>query len=471
MHRVVDELVEQLKKTGTTKSREDVWKDTIEAVRISGYLNTIFKGPVPDRFRKGDRPEHSELLTTVFLVAIIARYTAVEEALLASGEVAPDCVDAHFGCPCYQAVRLGYRDTISRLIKAGAFDKLAGEPSFIFGYDPLKLDSRIYRGLAEAGSNGYYEVLEPLLGLSQVDSYRFHLCRVTIRSATEHYQWEAVFALLNSHWDDILAQDLQYALYWATKSGANDKILQVLEYGCLPRSERTQGCKRYPLQEAVYQGNLSTVELLVDNLALGYRIDHATIAQSVVLGGNFELFKLLKEKYFHKLRAEWYFLPLAAELGHLDFVRYALQHPKLPRKGFPSMADRQTMLNDMRAFSMYQAISWGHLDVVRALGTALGRELQDRSMAPSMSYLATAIDTGNVDMVRLLTKDLGMELLSPLCTLDDFNFEHRELRFRYLQCWKLELGLGRFIKAYKYNYFDVRKRDIEAAFLAAGDQE
>jgi hypothetical protein len=136
------------------------------------------------------------------------------------------------------------------------------------------------------------------------------------------------------------------------------------------------------------------------------------LARAVAKSGSVEVCRFLRQRNFWKPWHEIHFLPIAAEYGHLEFAKFAVEngcdnHLKLTH--FKRKFDRNLWKEirypaDIRYFALYRSIVSGHLDIVRWLICEVGvpvhniAELEQLEIVP----MELAVGAGNKDMIALL---------------------------------------------------------------------
>lgn len=390
-HIVTDELMRQMRQLGKNVQRADILHDVCEAF-IGG--NRDFLKFEPWYFWDGQEFESDPKIIkySAFAVAVIMRYEDVQEAMLKAIPMELNTRDLHFGLPLMRAIRLGYIGTVQRLLSAGC--------------DTL-LKRKNVHAAALAAEAGHTEMVELVVNFSSSHEWEAHGSALV--AATRYQHWSICEMVLEKWGNHIQEAHLTMALCWASRHGADFMIKRIMEYDVRPRSKSVWGCKKIPLQEAVRGGHLETVKLLLDNGAMGDEVEFLqnNITRFLAMSGNTEILQLLRGYYFWKPRVEYVLLPIAAEHGHLQMAKLAVEKPIMPRNATCDFLDYS------RYFSLLRAVIMGRYNIVRWLVKEVGIDpnkavWQDRQ---DLTPLVLAVDTGNINMVRLLIKELDAEVL------------------------------------------------------------
>ncbi|KAF2685624.1 ankyrin [Lentithecium fluviatile CBS 122367] len=367
--------------------------------------------------------------------------------MLAAREVTANAEDAwdgenyYFRTPLFQAIRLGYCDSVERLIAAGASIR------------KCQFRWAIPSTLRIAGKEGHYGVIVLVLSLADDD---IDCIRAAFNAAAEHQRWELVLRLLERYGEDIPEANRKNLLCWAAAYGADEMVLEIVKHNVRPCNKHMEECGRYPLHEAVRQGHLSSVKLLLDNRALGDEIEchFDLLARYVTMSGNFEIFQLLREQWFWRKQAKWVLLPVAADFEHMNFARFAVGRPVERRRiNFPAFdpEKKELLSQQVLRFSVFRALISGHLEV----NTEKGGMLEP---------LVLAVNSGNADMVRLLTQELNVDLLREEHTNLGFDFGNRNDRYDQSARWAWSMFTHEY---FTKQYHNIRQWTAGAALQIA----
>jgi hypothetical protein len=324
------------------------------------------------------------------------------------------------------------------------------------------------KALRVAAENGHEDVIRLVPDLKGDDA---ELWSQVVTNAVQFQQPEVFLALMKQQPNRIYQQKRHEVLTWAARHGNNDMINLIMADNNPPRNEGVFEDMMGPLCEAVRHGHLSAVKLFLTYRPLAYDSgSHSMLlAQNIAMSGNFGLFQLLREQPFWRRHLEWVFLPIAAQCGHLDFVRYAVEHRKIPQKDPFKLGHAGAVFEYMCRISVFLAVAAGHVSIVRWFAAELridmGEiELKDDGDGPSLFPLHLAVDSGNTDMVRLLTQELGVELLGdgdwPSMCEEDSRLERRYV----LERW---VSKSKMMKASTKKHPYISKRKAFQAFLLA----
>lgn len=482
-HAAVDLLAEHfVTSAGETKPRELLLRDACHGLAQSNVYRRFFtrggcrKPPVGKRFQHG----RCKVLRAAMRIAMQNAYHSVLPGLVALTRY--NLTDqGNCGQDCFQ------RFIVSDAIRSGHADVLRT----CWGSEPANLNKvpRLRPALPAAIKAGHDDVLDVITAEASKDA---DSASIVMDITAECQRWEIVQKLLASYGTRLGNKELMSTLCWASRHGNNDVILGLMKHNIHPQTESRPECKRWPICEAVLGGHLDTVQLLLDNGAMGNDIEShvEVLARNVAISGNFALFKLLKDYYFWKPACEHVFLPLAAEHGHVEFAKYALSRKIIAREMDMEIAGVPASIQ-LQYFSLFRAVARGHGDIVRLLVRDAGVDpsqqpcwVQDIFKAtakyridesvPSILPIVLAVDSGNVAMVRLLVDELGVEPLSEdeWATFGYPNEEywwlgriHRRETWRFrMKDWATSLHLG---DEYKTRYTDVPYSSVRTAYLAA----
>ncbi|KAJ4300738.1 hypothetical protein N0V90_002826 [Kalmusia sp. IMI 367209] len=366
MHAAVDLLVAEFQSCGLHKARSEILRDACEAAIRDGFYRQVrhYRPCIPPQEGKRFDFKPCHVLDTALLTATIMQYTSVFTALIDPTRYCDDAVEAHFARSLYQAIRFGHANFVRIFFDKGV---------------QLEHVIDLHKALTDAmkGEHDQQKVRNNVQNASTL-----------IEVAAHYHGWDIVRKLLAWHGSALSEERLKSVLCWASADGINDVIIEIIKFGVLPRSERSLGCYRLPLREAVRGGSIDTVQLLLDNGAMGDEIEcHVDVlARHVAISGNFALFELLKKYYFWKSSTEYNFLPIAAEHGHMEFARYAIESGLKERK-----------------MSACEVVRWLVLEVGLSLTE---KQWDDGSPLTTMAFVF-AVDAGNSEMVRLLMLESG----------------------------------------------------------------
>jgi hypothetical protein len=498
IHRAVDELMKQSKNLGLTLERGKVLRNSCETVHLCGISAEIFwrrqhyhnHQPASEREWTNEQKQQQrmDVLHTAYTVAIVMRYTDIEEAMLASGEILALWDRTCLGAPLARAIEFGHCDSVRRWVRRKP--PMSNEYR---SYDSPFAHGTIRKALRAAAGNGDEEIIRLILELNSDDDA---LWSQIVTNTVQFQQPELFRTLMKQHSNRIYHQKRHEVLTWAARHGNNDMInlmmaddnspwkKDYLEDMVGPVHTPTESSPPYPdkgweflllmvgpLCEAVRHGHLETVKLILDYKPPIYDMGShiMKLAQNVAIGGNFDLFQLLREQPFWRPHLEWVILPIAAHFGHLDFLRYAVEHRKIPQRDPFKLGDADAIFDCMFRVSVLLAVAAGHVSIVRWFATELNVdmgiiELDDDEDGPTLFPLLLAVDSGNTTMVKLLTQELGVELLGDGYWPSMCEEGQRSERRYVLDRWVRKLKV---VKLLEYPYLPERKA-FRAFLLAKG---
>jgi ankyrin repeat protein len=413
MHSVLDILMEQLELVRTPKERHEVLHSVCYALAARPWQRNLFAV-------QGWTTTYWHPMPVVFVVALIVEYDHVVKRILsahADSEHKPSTVYGisckqhgiisveawYFGTPLDVAITLGRTAQVKMLLSHGT--------TFNETYKPWNC-----RGSSLAAQRGHKDVLDLLIGhrAGRLDFDTLQASGQLMAIAAAFQQWGLVRSMLDRH--DAASRSRIERGYWnrilrfAAKYGQDRIVADVLPFATL---RTTTG--KLPLIEAAGGGHFSTCKFLLEEDALPDRHDligrAEEIARSVAIGGNVDVYRLLRDLDLWKPSHEVQFLPIAAEHGHLEFAKSAIEHscdekanPKQRRSIIPDLDRRVRYPDDIRYFALLRAIVSGHLDVVRWLVEEVGVNVgEDAELVHSgLCPMDLAVYSKNEAMVSLL---------------------------------------------------------------------
>jgi ankyrin repeat protein len=174
-------------------------------------------------------------------------------------------------------------------------------------------------------------VIDLILGQLQwdLDDVLLHHAGKMIQCAAAHQQWGIVRQFLDldsmSVTRSAMNVYLNNVMCSAARHGRNDLVTEVLDLG-----DRKFSKRQFPLSEAAAGGHLSTCKLLLGRNVrpeLKEIVEWSEVlARSVARGGSVEVCELLRGHNFWEPWHEIHFLPIAAEHGHLELAKFAVEH-------------------------------------------------------------------------------------------------------------------------------------------------
>jgi hypothetical protein len=452
-------------------------RDVCETVHLCGTSAEIFwrrqhyhiHQPASEREWTDEQKQRHrmDVLHTAYTVAIVKRYIDIEEAMLASGEILALWDRTCLGAPLARAIEFGRCDSVRRWARR--------KPPMSNGdrsYGSQFAHGTIRKALRAAAGNGDEEVIRLILEINSDDD---ELWSQVVTNAVQFQQPELFRTLMQQQPNRIFNQKRREVLTWAARNGNNDMMNDMINLMMndvnWPYQEDSFEDMVESLCEAVRHGHLGTVKLILDHKPTTYDVGShiMKLAQNVAISGNFELFQGLQEQPFWRRHLEWVFLPIAAHFGHLDFVKYAVEHRKIPQKNPFKLGDIETEFDCMCRISILLAVAAGHVSIVRWFAAEpnvdMGViELEDDHHGPVLRPLLLAVDSGNTDMVNLLTQELGVELLGdgnwPSMCDEGQRLERRHV----LEKWVSKLKM---MKASTKEHPHVPERKAFRAFLLA----
>lgn len=474
IYAAIDILFEELQKTNKPLTREEILRDVCEAFIRSTYaykITNIQKRSKPNR--KWTAPP-GQVLGTAFLVAIIMQYTEVQVAMLESGKISEHTVSSCLGPPHDMAIRLGYEGTLKMFSNAGA------------NMSDQNLRSISPSALRLAAINGYAGVIDWVLKWVPQNIYQGEhiMVDLVIEVAAQYQQWHTVELILDIESTAEMTVVLQSVLCSAAKYGKNDLILRIIKQD-IPTQNSYYG-KRFPLREAAGSGHLSTCRLLIEHGAIANEYDNVdannkfdVIARYVARGGNMQILHLFRNAGFWRDANNFHLLPVAAEWGHLEMAKYAVEQgmdtPQRKSNNIKvcldpgSDSDESVEIrypDSLRHFALFRAVVSGHVDIVRWLIRDLKIDPDVRvgmSSDDLLTPLSLAVDAGNSEMATILVQELDA---TPLCESkrsDHIPYRRRVARQCALYPYGEALMLG---SDYRVDHLGLRG-DVQAAWRAA----
>jgi len=423
MHDAVDVLMGHLEVVGMPKERHDVVYDVCRALSM--------------RLRQKDLSEdHAskqwDPSPTALIVAMVAGHDHVVDLMLESLPSATLRAEAwDFGTPLEMAMTLGYTTQMERLLDHGVELNLRSQHADFYGEElnprsqRWALEFAAQRGHADAIERAFRDVRDPPRGYLDLNTMR--TLGSVMEYAAANQQWHTVAGLL--HRDvKFTSSDTppENVLCYAAKYGQEDLARELIE---LHENHEEDGVHhmrfpthRFPLRDAASGGHLAICKLLFEKGVRPQGVDLAPLAQvlarAVARGGSIEVCQFLKQRKLWTPALEIHFLPIAAEYGHLEFAKFAIEngcdrHPKQRPRAPHVVMERKKRLrypDDIRYFALCRAIVSGHLHIVRWLIDEVGLNVSKLAFPPLLPMdLAMAAD--NEDMIKLLL-DLGLSSVS-----------------------------------------------------------
>jgi hypothetical protein len=386
MHSVIDVLVEQFDEiVGAPKACDEVLHTLCAALAARPSHYDFFT------YRKTE-PHFWDPDPTALAVALWAKWDAVIASLLEFHPfVSHDLVTRRecrlaaakshdFGRPLDMVIGLGRVEQVEMLLEHGA---------------RAEIDSRggTCAALQLAAKRGYSDVLElvlpPMLTSKRMYQDSMNTVGKVLVHAARHREWHIAGSMVQ-HFGAVMMQrgvreDLENTLWLASTHARNDIICNLLQVGLLNDKDSWM-VSSHALRNAVASGHLSTCQLLLpqvpelDSRDLNARSED--IAQCVARGGSVEICRLLKKRDLWKPHHEIHFLPIAAERGHLEFAKYAVENgcdrtPNIRHRSttIPDLDERPKYPDDIRYFALLRAVISGHQDMVRWLVDEVGVDL------------------------------------------------------------------------------------------------
>jgi hypothetical protein len=401
MHCVVDILVEKLELVGTPKLRHEVVYAVCYALAMRPQQFDLFSSDAT-------RADNWQPLSAVFVVALVAEYDDVVVHILEHHPILswgspliqlPIAASSpyEFGTPLDVMISLGRTAQVDMLLSHGA--------------ELSRCNGVAYQLAAKRGHADVVDlVVERLPSDRNIDTSLMTLRFMT--KAVEYQQWEVVRRVLRR--PKTALRDGLWKDYWntvlcsAANHGIDDIVDDVLKFA------EPSTTDQFPLGEAASGGHLSTCRLLLQKGIMPEGPDLSgraeELARSVARGGNLEVCRLLKECNLWKREHEIHFLPIAAECGHLDFARYAVENGcdgKPKQRDFAVLLDMDRPMRypeDIRYFALLRAVVMGHQDIVYWLIHELGVNVSEEVglTNPQLCPVELAIHTNNKDMIKSL---------------------------------------------------------------------
>lgn len=293
------------------------------------------------------------------------------------------------------------------------------------------------------------EFVIPRLHPNQIpDLERLHVVGKVLRMAARHQQWLVVRSFFNEYAQLLRKSRMQdylnSVLRIAAKNGEDEVLSALLEWVESPISS-------FPLRDAADGGRLSTCKLL---LWEGPRPQQQIIleqseefARAVARGGNLDIYKLLRPHLFWRECHEFHFLPIAAELGNLEFAKYAVANrcdrnpPRRQRESIIPDLDRPVYYpEDIRYFALLRAIVSGHEDIVLWMINEVGMDIGPDAeiMYPELDPWHLAIHANTSAKLRLA---LGVLDESEVCDCEQGPSECKKEAIETLDMYQKALRL------------------------------
>ncbi|KAF2830145.1 ankyrin [Ophiobolus disseminans] len=405
MHSVIDLLMRRLEELEMPKERLEVLHHLCCALSKRPWQRYLFVG----RDLKQWDP-----LQTAIIVAMVAQYDGATDLMLEGLPVSSlDTKAWDFGTPLDMAIVTGNTVHAEKLLGHGATLDLDQYKSTCWS-------------LVCAAKEGYSQVIRRMFRDVPPDCWDHgtlsNMARVAERAAA-NCRWDVVSHLLHHlhgtrwkrhgephYFPSIICQAAKYG-----QVGLVEDLLAVeLEHTQGDRPFWSGWGRRYPLREAAGGGQLDICNMLFEK---GIRPQTTTdvapeaqmLARYVARGGSVAVYRLLKPRKFWTPAHEIHFLPIAADYGHLEFARFAIenacdQHPKQRSRAPAVVLEQRRAIrypDDIRYFALCRAIASGHLHIVHWLIEDVGVDVAKLAFSPLFPMdIAAAAD--NKEVVELL---------------------------------------------------------------------
>lgn len=437
MHDVIDHLMQRLDAVRTPKDRHEVLRQLCRAVSMRPWQHELVEC----------EPEVWAPRSTALIVAMLAQYEDVTDVLIEelwqeplptwahdlSDEEAwePTLLDANawaFGTPLDVAIANGETALVQRLVGSAATLNLR--------------EGRSNCHAAEcAAKRGHVEVIERLFRVvsseHSSDYMSITMGRVAA-SAAAHCHWNVVSLSLHhgATWhiyddsDDDYDSDsddrpfVENILYQAIRDGQGNVARKILEMDGEDhkaanhyRPLRVRG-PVFSFRGAACNGQLDICKMLIDKNVepiVFRRGPYAqVIARYVASVGSVKMYRFLKQLELWTPTNEICFLPIAADHGHIEFAKLALEkgcdtRPKQRCRRPAVKLERTRKIrypDDIRYFALCRAIASGCIHIVRWLINEVVVDVTKLAFHPLLP-MDIAIAADNADMIALL-QDLGV---------------------------------------------------------------
>ncbi|KAH7398731.1 hypothetical protein DE146DRAFT_500679 [Phaeosphaeria sp. MPI-PUGE-AT-0046c] len=424
MHSVVDTLMEQCRQLGAPKESGEILQAVCCALAPPPWQHEVYKQKLAEScaLLGYKKPEDWNPIPTAFYVAFHARYDDIIKHMLVSIHEVPCDIRANKICRLAGAKSFYIGLPIDMAIASGQISQIEflrdhGAELDIERWDNLRpfQDSYNLWALEVAARRGHLPALDLVLSwlFSSAPSEEHVLPIVgnLMKMAAKHQQWHIVrplteaYARRMNHYD--MQEYLDSLLCIAAKCGQDEVVSELLKWVKSPT-------KGFPLREAAGGGHLSTCKLLLwgesrpDQLVIRQQAE--VFARAVAKGGDVEVCQLLRPYRFWGECHEIHFLPIAAELGHLELAKYAVANAcdRKPKSKplvsiIPELNRRVYYPDDLRYFALLRAIISGHQDIVRWMVDELGMDIgSDAELThPELRPWHLAAHANTCDKLRL----------------------------------------------------------------------
>lgn len=391
MHSVIDTLMEQFRQLGDPRERDEMLRAVCHAFATRPWQRELFKWRSADSWSVPRNWEslYRNPIPTAFVVAIHARYDNVIKHMLDIHPTVPCDISTGVKCRLASANTIDLGLPIDMAVISGQTREVERLWDHVAQQDIIRPRQLLptSTALEVAARRGHFQVLElifPRLFSSELSEQDvLHMVGKAIRMAARHQQWHVARPLIEEYAQLTEKYNMQeYAdscFCFAARDGQDDVVDRLVEWVKLP----THG---FPLREAAGGGHLSTCKLLLRKGSrpepLAIRQQSEVFARAVARGGNVQVCELLRPHGFWSENHEIHFLPIAAELGHLELAKYAVANgcdrkPPMQRLAsvIPELERKVQYPDDIRSFALLRAIVSGHEDVVRWMLDELGMEI------------------------------------------------------------------------------------------------
>jgi hypothetical protein len=405
MHWVVDVLMEKLELLNAPKARHEV----VYALCCALTTRSSHSEILPT-----DKQDDSYPYSAVFVVALVAEYHDVVEHMLEHHPVV-SCGSPPTEVPIAAASTYDFSKPLDAMISLGR----AAQARMLLSHG-AQLENSKSSVYFKAAKRGYADIIDLIIDRLPWDFANrnamntLYIVQSLLTIAATSENWEIVRRVLHRPEEALRGDRMRMKECWntllcsAANRGLNDIVSDILEF------TKPSKAGIFPLGEAASGGQVSTCKLLLrkgivpEGPNLSGRAEE--LARSVARGGSIEICRLLKEHNLWKPEHEIHFLPVAAECGHLEFAKYAIENGcdmKSKPYDYAVLLDMdrpKRYPDDIRYFALLRAVVMGRQDIVRWLIEELGMDVgKDVELThPHLSPVDLAVHTNNKDMIRLL---------------------------------------------------------------------
>ncbi|KAF2011616.1 ankyrin [Aaosphaeria arxii CBS 175.79] len=298
-------------------------------------------------------------------------------------------------------------------------------------------------------------------------SYRLKEVIEVVEKFANQERWETACKVLNEFFPWPESSHAPQLVSLACRCGYDDLLQKIVDRPT--QMDMQLYGKKGPLHEATLRGHVSTVRLLLENQALendpwGWQM---SLWRYAARGGRLDIMRLLQEFGTRKGVDILSVLVIAADTGHLEMAKYAVEHRfDRPAKAGAGRRKRAMVTQRIRYFALLRAIVRNRVDIIRWLVEELKISAEgsgyDCSASRPRFPILLAVDCGSEDAARVLLR-LGSPPLLKEDLVTVTSDSERAKRDKCLEELRCDLSFGREVAW----GISATREDVERCFWVA----